>query len=70
MAYGYSYSHIKKQMKDIYNLNLIDVNENVYKAYRYDHIHIYNLLDEESNIVLENVTLQALATLLKKNGDY
>lgn len=70
MAYGYSYSHIKKQIKSIYNLNLIDVNENVYKAYRYNPIHLYKLLDEDNNIVLENVTLQALATLLKKNGDY
>lgn len=71
MAHGYSYARIKKRMWDIYGLYLIDMKENVYKAYRYPpYTHLYKLLDENNVIVLENVTLKALADMLKAEGEY
>ena len=70
IAHGYSYSHIRKLMWDIYGLYLIDMNENIYKASRYSPIHLYKLVDENNNVVLEFVTLKALADFLKQQGDY
>lgn len=69
MPNGYSVSHIKKVLFDIYGLYLID--ENVgYKGNRYRRFHTYRVVDETNTIILEHVTLEALADFLRKNGDY
>lgn len=69
MPNGYSVSHIKKVLFDIYGLYLID--ENVgYKGNRYRKFHTYRVVDENNTIIMEHVTLKSLADFLRKNGDY
>ena len=67
MARGYSVSHIKKVIFDIYGLYLID---EVYKGHRYKKFNTYRVVDENNTIILEHVPLKVLADFLRENGDY
>lgn len=68
MPNGYSVSHIKKVLFDIYGLYLIC--ENQYKGHRYRRFHTYRVVDGNNTPILEHVTLKAIADFLRQNGDY
>lgn len=71
MPIGYSKAHIEKVLREQYNYRLEDERGGDYKAYRYNPLHTYRVIDEDSNsIIMSHVTLEALANVLKEQGDY
>jgi streptomycin 6-kinase len=71
MPVGYSKSHIDKVLKEQYHYRLEDERGNDYKAYRYNPLHTYRVIDMDRNaIIMQHITLEALANVLKEQGDY
>lgn len=62
----YSISHVRKRFEEIYGYQVIRQWE--YKGVRY-HAALYNLYSD-GNLVLEKVTLKALAEFLISEGEY
>lgn len=63
----YSITHVRKRFEDIYGYEVIRQWE--YKGNRYSRRVLYNLY-ADGNLVLENVTLKALAEFLISEGEY
>ena len=63
----YSISHVQKKFKEIYNLEVTKIWG--YKNNRYGCTR-YNVYDSVHSLVLENVTLKALAEYLISEGKY
>lgn len=69
MPEGFSIAHIRKVLFDEYGLYLIDEHQG-YKANRYRRFHTYRVVNEDNHIIMEHVTLKALANFLKQLDVY
>lgn len=71
MPIGYSKSHIEKILLETFNYKMQDEHDNDYKHYRYNPLHTYRIIDLDTNtIIMQHVTLKALAQILKEYGYY
>lgn len=63
---NYSYNRIVYILKNDYNLYLEPLID--YKGNRYGHLTRYNLIDENKNIVIPNITLNGLRVVFERQG--
>ena len=66
----YSISHIKKQFKKLYNIDVVEINYG-YKSNRYMRFNEYNMYKADTGeLIASRITVAAMGDMLKRQGDY